>query len=157
MIQTHFNLSRPLFPKDIKTKDLLNSEPRSELVARLEHVRKHCGLFLLTGAPGTGKTAALRAWVDDLPDTNHKLVYLPLSTISPFDLTSTSTTPLADNPFTVKPNSSRICKPLSRTGLTPPGACPSSSSTKRTPYHRTPFSNSPCFSISKWTHSIPWS
>jgi len=86
MIQTHFNLSRPLFPKDIKTKDLLNSEPRSELVARLEHVRKHCGLFLLTGAPGTGKTAALRAWVDDLPDTNHKLVYLPLSTISPFDL-----------------------------------------------------------------------
>lgn len=86
MIQTYFNLHRLPFAKDLKPKDLIDSEPRQELVARLEHVRKHRGLFLLTGPPGSGKTATLRAWVHSLPETNNKLVYQPLSTISPYDL-----------------------------------------------------------------------
>lgn len=86
MIQSHFNLKRLPFAKDLKPSDLLDSEPRRELLARLEHLRKHRGLFLLTGAPGTGKTAALRAWIHSLPETNHKIVYMPLSTISPWDL-----------------------------------------------------------------------
>lgn len=86
MIQTHFNLHRLPFSKDLKTKHLMSSEPWQELIARLEHMRKHHGLFLLTGSPGTGKTATLRGWVDSLAETNNKLVYLPLSTISPFDL-----------------------------------------------------------------------
>lgn len=86
MIQTAFNLKRMPFSKEINPADLLDTAPRTELTARLEHVRKHRGLFLLTGAPGSGKTAALRAWVDSLTETNHKIVYLPLSTISPYDL-----------------------------------------------------------------------
>jgi type II secretory pathway predicted ATPase ExeA len=86
MIQSHFNLKRLPFAKDLKPADLLDSEPRRELLARLEHLRKHHGLFLLTGAPGTGKNAALRVWIHSLPETNHKIVYMPLSTISPWDL-----------------------------------------------------------------------
>lgn len=86
MIETFFNLRCMPFAKDIKSSDLLDTPPRQELVARLEHLRKHHGLFLLTGAPGTGKTTALRGWVDSLADTSHKVVYLPLTTISPCDL-----------------------------------------------------------------------
>lgn len=86
MIETFFNLRATPFAKDIKPSDLLDTQPRSELMARLEHLRKHHGIFLLTGAPGTGKTTALRGWVDSLPETSHKVVYLPLTIISPYDL-----------------------------------------------------------------------
>jgi type II secretory pathway predicted ATPase ExeA len=86
MIETVFNLRCMPFAKDIKSSDLLDTSPRRELLARLEHLRKHHGLFLLTGAPGTGKTTALRGWVDTLPETSHKVVYLPLTTVSPCDL-----------------------------------------------------------------------
>jgi type II secretory pathway predicted ATPase ExeA len=86
MIETFFNLRCMPFAKDVKPPDLLDTQPRSELIARLEHLRKHHGVFLLTGAPGSGKTTALRGWVDSLPETSHKVVYVPLTTISPCDL-----------------------------------------------------------------------
>jgi general secretion pathway protein A len=86
MIETFFNLRSMPFAKDIKPADLLDTSPRQELVARLNHLRKHHGLFLLTGAPGTGKTTAIRGWVDTLPDSSYKVVYMPLTTISPCDL-----------------------------------------------------------------------
>lgn len=86
MIETFFNLRAMPFAKDIKPADLLATSPRNELMARLEHLRRYHGVFLLTGAPGTGKTTALRGWVDTLPETSHKVVYLPLTIISPYDL-----------------------------------------------------------------------
>lgn len=86
MIETFFNLRTAPFAKNIKPSNLFDSRPRNELTARLDHLRKHHGLFLLTGAPGTGKTTALRGWVDSLPETSHKVVYLPLTIISPYDL-----------------------------------------------------------------------
>ncbi len=86
MIETFFNLRFMPFAKEIKASHLLDTEPRRELIARLEHLRKHHGLFMVTGAPGTGKTTALRGWVDSLPETSHKVVYIKLTTISPCDL-----------------------------------------------------------------------
>ncbi len=86
MIETFFNLRSMPFSKDLKPADLFDTQPRKELMARLEHLRKHHGIFLLTGAPGTGKTTALRGWVDTLSETSHKVVYLPLTIISPYDL-----------------------------------------------------------------------
>jgi type II secretory pathway predicted ATPase ExeA len=86
MIETFFNFRSMPFAKDIKPSDLIDTQPRAELMARLDHLRKHHGLFLLTGSPGTGKTTALRGWVDTLSETSHKVVYLPLTIISPYDL-----------------------------------------------------------------------
>lgn len=86
MIEVAFNLRTMPFSKTIKPADLFDSDPRRELLARLEHLRKHRGLFLLTGAPGTGKTTVLRGWVDALPETSHKVIYVPLTTVSPCDL-----------------------------------------------------------------------
>jgi len=86
MIESAFNLRCLPFAKTIKPADLLETAPMRELLARLEHLRKHRGLFLLTGAPGAGKTTALRGWVDTLPETSHKVVYVTLTTVSPCDL-----------------------------------------------------------------------
>jgi type II secretory pathway predicted ATPase ExeA len=86
MIESAFNLRSMPFSKAIKPADLFDSKPRCELLARLEHLRKHRGLFLLTGAPGTGKTTVLRGWVDALPEAGHKVVYVPLTTVCPCDL-----------------------------------------------------------------------
>lgn len=88
MIETFFNLRAMPFAKDVKPADLLATSPRTELMARLEHLRRYHGVFLLTGAPGTGKTTALRGWVDTLPENSHKMIYLPLTIISPYDLYS---------------------------------------------------------------------
>jgi general secretion pathway protein A len=85
MIEAAFNLSRMPFTKEIRASEMLQLKAQTELTARLEHVRAHRGLFLLTGAPGTGKTAALRAWLSGLNESDHKIVYLPLATISPLD------------------------------------------------------------------------
>jgi type II secretory pathway predicted ATPase ExeA len=86
MIETAFNLRGMPFSKTIKPADLFDSTARRELLARLDHLRRYHGLFLLTGAPGAGKTTALRGWVDALPETSHKVVYVPLTTVSPCDL-----------------------------------------------------------------------
>jgi type II secretory pathway predicted ATPase ExeA len=86
MIEAALNLRSMPFSKEIKVKDLLETGPRLELLARLEHLRKHRGLFLLTGGPGTGKTTALRGWIEALAETSHKVVYVPLTTVSPYDL-----------------------------------------------------------------------
>jgi len=86
MIETFFNLRFMPFAKDVKPSNLLDTPARTELVARLNHLRKHRGLFLLIGNPGTGKTTALRGWVHTLDETTHKIVYLPLTAISPCDL-----------------------------------------------------------------------
>lgn len=86
MIQTFFNFRRMPFSKDLKSSELLDTPARLEITARLDHLRKHKGLFLLTGAPGTGKTTSLRGWVDSLPELSYRVVYLPLTTISPYDL-----------------------------------------------------------------------
>jgi type II secretory pathway predicted ATPase ExeA len=86
VIDAAFQLKRMPFGKNIEAKALLRTDPTNELFARLEHIRKHRGLFLLTGPPGTGKTTALRSWIDGLSEVNHLLVYQELATISPLDL-----------------------------------------------------------------------
>lgn len=86
MIEAAFNLRSMPFSKGIKVAELLDTAPRRELLARLEHLRQHRGLFLLTGGPGTGKTTALRGWVESLGEMSHRIVYVPLTTVSPCDL-----------------------------------------------------------------------
>ena len=86
MIEVFFNFQRMPFAKEIKPADLFETTPRTELTARLEYMRKNHGIFLLTGNPGTGKTTALRGWVDSLSETSHKIVYIPQTTMSAYDL-----------------------------------------------------------------------
>lgn len=85
MIETFYRLSDMPFGKDIRPDDLLITPGRAELDHRLEYMRRRRGLMLLTGEPGTGKTAAVRAFVQRLNPTAHKIFYVPLSTVTPLD------------------------------------------------------------------------
>jgi general secretion pathway protein A len=81
-----FGLKRFPFEKDIKTSDLLETEPLKECLARLDYIKRRGGILLLTGDPGVGKTLVLRRYVDNLNENLFKTCYTPLSTLSRTDL-----------------------------------------------------------------------
>lgn len=84
-IQAFYSLTGTPFLKSIKTKDLFESESTRELHCRLEYMSNHCGLMMLTGEPGTGKTTALRKFADSLNPQRYKCFYIPLSTVNVMD------------------------------------------------------------------------
>ncbi|MEN6638306.1 MAG: AAA family ATPase [Smithella sp.] len=81
-----FGLKRFPFDKNIKTADVLETDPFQECFARLEYIKRRGGILLLTGDPGVGKTLALRRFVDRLNENLFKPFYTPLSTLSRADL-----------------------------------------------------------------------
>jgi type II secretory pathway predicted ATPase ExeA len=81
-----FGLKRFPFDKNIKSKNVLDTEPLKECVARLDYIKRRGGIMLLTGDPGVGKTLALRRYVKNLNENLFKTYYTPLSTLSRSDL-----------------------------------------------------------------------
>lgn len=81
-----FGLKRFPFDKNIKTQDILKTEPLQEAFARLEYIKRRGGILLMTGDPGVGKTLALRSYADSLNENLYRVCYSPLSTLSRADL-----------------------------------------------------------------------
>ncbi|MDP2692002.1 MAG: AAA family ATPase [bacterium] len=81
-----FGLKRFPFDKNIKTSDVMDTDPFQECFARLEYIKRRGGILLLTGDPGVGKTIALRRFVNSLNENLFKSFYTPLSTLSRADL-----------------------------------------------------------------------
>jgi general secretion pathway protein A len=85
MIQARFGLKRLPFDKSIATADLYLWPGIEELIARLQMAKSARGIMLLTGEPGTGKTATVRRFVDSLNKEHYVCCYLPLSTVTILD------------------------------------------------------------------------
>lgn len=85
MIEAYFNLKKTPFPKYIDPKDIFTCDCTRELKTRLEYMKQHRGIMLLTGVPGSGKTLHLRAFVDGLNKNLYKYFYIPLSTVNILD------------------------------------------------------------------------
>ena len=85
MIEARFGFKRRPFDKSLASRDLYSWPGLQELEARLEMVKQARGILLLTGEPGTGKTAALRRFVDSLNLEHYQPVYLPLATVTVLD------------------------------------------------------------------------
>ena len=81
-----FGLKRFPFDKNIKTQQVLDTEPFKESAARLDYLKRRGGILLLTGDPGVGKTLVLRRYVDSLNENLFRPCYTPLSTLSRADL-----------------------------------------------------------------------
>jgi type II secretory pathway predicted ATPase ExeA len=85
MIEARFGLKRRPFDKAITTRDLYGWPGLEELQARLEMAKAARGIMLLTGEPGTGKTVALRRFIDSLHAEHYRPIYLPLATVTVID------------------------------------------------------------------------
>lgn len=85
MIEARFGFKRRPFDKSIASRDLYPWPGLTELEARLEMIKQARGILLLTGEPGTGKTVALRRFVDSLNLEHYQPVYLPLATVTILD------------------------------------------------------------------------
>jgi len=81
-----FGFKRYPFDKQVKTSDLVNTEPLNECTARLDYMKQRCGIMLLTGDPGVGKTVSLRRFVENLNQNIYKPIYTPLSTLNRADI-----------------------------------------------------------------------
>jgi len=81
-----FGLKHMPFDKNIKSRDVLDTEPFKEASARMDYIKRRGGILLLTGDPGVGKTLALRRYVENLNENLFKAYYTPLSTLSRTDL-----------------------------------------------------------------------
>ncbi len=85
MIEARFGLKHRPFDKSIDSRKLYVWPGLEELAARLEMSKQARGILLVTGEPGTGKTVALRRFVDSLNAEHYLTVYLPLSTVTAID------------------------------------------------------------------------
>jgi type II secretory pathway predicted ATPase ExeA len=81
-----FGFKRFPFDKNIKSRDVLETDPLTESIARLDYIKRRGGILLLTGDPGVGKTLALRRYADSLNENLFRTFYTPLSTLSRTDL-----------------------------------------------------------------------
>lgn len=85
MIEAYYNFKKSPFSKDIAPSDIFACPAVNELQHRLNYIKEKRGIMLLTGAPGSGKTAQLRAFVAKLNENLYKSFYLPLSTVNILD------------------------------------------------------------------------
>ena len=81
---TRYNLETDLFQKQTRVP-IYESTDYKEVHYRLDNLLIRNGFGLIMGAPGTGKTTAVRTWTNMLNKQSHKIVYLTLSTVSVAD------------------------------------------------------------------------
>jgi len=73
-----FGLTRQPFTAELPPEALFRSLPLEEALARLQFVIDQHGIGLLTGEPGSGKSATLRALVAASDPARHKFIYLTM-------------------------------------------------------------------------------
>lgn len=78
MFTGFFGLTRQPFTAEVPPEALFRSLPLEEALARLQFVIDQHGIGLLTGEPGSGKSATLRALVASADPARHKFIYLTM-------------------------------------------------------------------------------
>lgn len=82
MYNAFYGLKPNFLAKDMKPCDLYVNQALHELENRLEYMKKNRGIMLISGEPGTGKTTALRKFVNNLSTEHFLPLYIPLSTVA---------------------------------------------------------------------------
>ena len=85
MFRAFYSLSKIPFSKDISPAEAFSSSSHTEVLARLDFLKKTRGVGLITGEAGAGKTLALRSFSVSLNPSLFKPIYLPLSSLTVMD------------------------------------------------------------------------
>lgn len=75
MFQEFYGFATTPFSRGLETSKLFIASGQEELKARLTHLVRERGIGLITGEIGSGKSTALRAFVDSLDPTRFTVVY----------------------------------------------------------------------------------
>ena len=81
MYKSYWNMTHNPFSKD-DSKYCYESKDYKEAISRLKFLTDQKGFGLFTGLPGTGKTYALKTYLDSLNKNLYKIFYTPLSTVT---------------------------------------------------------------------------
>jgi type II secretory pathway predicted ATPase ExeA len=85
MYTMFYSFSDIPFLKEIPHDKLFESASLKEGLARMEHLKRSRGIGIVIGESGSGKTSVIRAFTGSLNNSLYKVVYFPLSTVSPND------------------------------------------------------------------------
>ncbi len=85
MYRAYWNMEFDPFSKEIDTKKLFKTNDFNEAITRLKFLNETKGIGLFTGNPGSGKTYAVKYFLETLNSGLYKIVYIPLTTISVID------------------------------------------------------------------------
>ena len=76
MYRAYWNMEYNPFSKEIDVSKLFKTRDFNEALTRLEFLNKTKGIGLFTGSPGSGKTYAIKYFLDNLNSgLNKKLFY----------------------------------------------------------------------------------
>lgn len=75
MFQEYYGFSTTPFSRGLATSKLFVASGQEELKARLTHLVRERGIGVITGEIGSGKSTAVRAFVESLDPTRYTVVY----------------------------------------------------------------------------------
>lgn len=104
---TRYGLEFNPFLKNSKEL-LVKTKEYSETMFRLDYLSKTKGFGLITGAPGRGKTTAIRSWAAGLNPSLFKVIYSSLSTLTVQDFYRNLALELGAQPVFRKPDNFRL-------------------------------------------------
>jgi general secretion pathway protein A len=102
MLEAFWGLSGKPFDKSLKPEQLFMSKGVKELLSRLDYMKQHRGIILISGQPGTGKTTVLRAFISGLSQLSYKSFYVPLATVNVLDFYRQLNQKLGGEPYHYK-------------------------------------------------------
>ena len=76
------------FKSNIPTQDVFMADQHKEVLARTGFVVENCGIFLLYGESGSGKSTIVRTFISKLDPSRHCICYINNSRLTPKDLYS---------------------------------------------------------------------
>jgi|LSQX01.3.fsa_nt_gb type II secretory pathway predicted ATPase ExeA len=87
------------FKSSISIENIFLGDQHKEALARAMFVLDNCGIFLLYGEPGSGKSTLIRLFISQLDPSRYSVCYINNSRLTPKDLYSSVLESLAVSPY----------------------------------------------------------
>ena len=79
-------IAKKSFKRDIPSQDIFIAGQHKEVLARIGFVVENCGIFLLYGESGSGKSTIVRTFITKLDPARYCVCYINNSRLTPNDL-----------------------------------------------------------------------